>query len=666
MQEWNNLVEHIEEHYYKPDILALKTALAVGTAHHFPQDEPIWLMVIGPPGCLAGDTKIAYQAWGENGRKTSKQLSLKTLYKRFHKLPYRGQGGRTVDKELRTGSIDETGRVFFNKIEDIVYSGQKECFLVTLESGQQIKATADHKFYIGGGYAKLSDLNSGSIVYIHNNTIIKHGRQPRPNRNYLYVNHHPVAGSKSTNGGCKDRVYTYKRVAKARAVMEAYINGLTLPEFVARLNSGDTEDLQFLTRDHQVHHLDENVTNDVIENLEILTLKEHARKHGNERCSIFYTVMPNKIQSIESVGVIDTYDICMKLPYNNFIANGIVVHNSGKTSVVIGSVLSMPGTYHIDTLTPNTFLSGFSKGGANGNCSLLNSIGTEDDRSGIFAMAEFSSFLGLREDNRREIASQMRRIYDGYLDRATGVGWLTWAGKITFIVAATSGAERTWNTMKDLGERFMAVRWAREDGVEQAKSAQRQIGHKNDIEARTRELVHAIVGVGAFPRIRPDTLTNEEIDYKGIAYLSEIVALSRAKVERDRSWKREIVDEPEPEGPTRIMKALCQVAMGSAALMRRGRVDESDFLVSKRLAIDSIPPARWKVINTLRRNADALCGFAHLVRVTGMAPSTLNWTLEDLSALGIIYPQQEDVVEKTAQLTENFRVLLTGAKPMIG
>ncbi len=337
---------------------------------------------------------------------------------------------------------------------------------------------------------------------------------------------------------------------------------------------------------------------------------------------------------------------------------------SGKTSVVIGSVLSMPNTYAIDTLTPQTFLSGFTKGGSNGNCSLLNTIGTEDDRSGIFAMAEFSSFLGLREDNRKEIASQMRRIYDGYLDRPTGVGWLQWSGKVTFIVAATSGAERVWGQMKDLGERFMSVRWPREDGVEQAKAAQRQIGHKNDIEDRTKELVQQITG-GVFPRIRPDTLTAEEIDHKGIAYLSEVVAISRAKVERDRSWKREIVDDPEPEGPTRIMKALCQVAMGSAAMMRRGRVDETDFRVAKRLAIDSIPPARWRIISALRRNPDALCGFAHLVRITGMPASTLNWAIDDLAALSILEPL-DNAVEKTIKLTDNFQQLLRGAQPMLG
>lgn len=335
---------------------------------------------------------------------------------------------------------------------------------------------------------------------------------------------------------------------------------------------------------------------------------------------------------------------------------------SGKTSIVIGSILSMPEVYNLDTLTPNTFLSGFSKG-VGQNCSLLNNIGTEDDRSGIFAMAEFSSFLGLREENRREIASQMRRIYDGYLDRATGVGLLEWAGKITFIVAATSGAERTWGTMADLGERFMTVRWPREDGVEQAKVAQKQIGHKQDIEGRTAELVKDLVS-GNFPSIRPNGLTTEQIDEKGIAYLSEIVAIARAKVERDRSWKREIVAEPEPEGPTRIMKALCQVAMGSAALARRGHINEEDFRISKRLALDSIPPARAGVIRMFNRINEGAT-FAHICRTTGIPSSTLNFTLDDLAALGVL-EQLDDQVEKTFQLTDQFKELLIGAKPMLG
>ena len=38
-----------------------------------------------------------------------------------------------------------------------------------------------------------------------------------------------------------------------------------------------------------------------------------------------------QVDSIESVGIVDTYDVSMMDPHNNFLANGFVVHNSGKT-----------------------------------------------------------------------------------------------------------------------------------------------------------------------------------------------------------------------------------------------------------------------------------------------------------------------------------------------
>lgn len=340
---------------------------------------------------------------------------------------------------------------------------------------------------------------------------------------------------------------------------------------------------------------------------------------------------------------------------------------SGKTSVCINSVLQLPWTYNIDTLTPNTFLSGFSKG-AGGNCSLLNHIGTQENRSGILTMAEFSAFLGLREENRREIGSQMRRIYDGYLDRATGVGWLEWSGKVTFIVAATSGAERTWGTMKDLGERFMTIRWPRGDGIEQAKKAQQQIGREEEIKSKTAELLQIVVGEN-FPLIRPGQLSGEEINTTGIAYLAEIVAITRAKVERDKSWKREIIEEPEPEGPTRIMKAMCQVAAGHASLMRRCHIDNEDLKVSKRLAIDSIPPARWNVISAFRShssgNLGTVLGFASLLRRTQIPQSTLNWALEELEHLGIV-EMVESAAEKQYRLTDGFQELLVGSNYILG
>lgn len=46
----------------------------------------------------------------------------------------------------------------------------------------------------------------------------------------------------------------------------------------------------------------------------------------------------NKIKKISEVGISETYDIAMKSPYNNFIANDIIVHNSNTAIKVLNLI----------------------------------------------------------------------------------------------------------------------------------------------------------------------------------------------------------------------------------------------------------------------------------------------------------------------------------------
>lgn len=55
------------------------------------------------------------------------------------------------------------------------------------------------------------------------------------------------------------------------------------------------------------------------------------------------------IVSIKSCGVEDTYDLTLLSPHNNYVANGFVVHNSGKTCTGILCSLSQPGSLIIVT-----------------------------------------------------------------------------------------------------------------------------------------------------------------------------------------------------------------------------------------------------------------------------------------------------------------------------
>jgi len=289
----------------------------------------------GPEGCLDGETFLNYSIWSETGkRKNHKGGTLEHLYERFHNIQKNGKGyTKGTETDFYTAaSIDEDQRVFHNKILDVVKTGQKECFELVTVSGETIVCTAEHKFWTGTSFAAASELNVGSNVFIHNNTPYrKDSVEKMAQRSYIFVKAHPIAGVKKIKSG--NKTYIYHRLLRSRAVAEATMNNLDLKTYISRLNAGTLSGLKFLPRDLHVHHLDENVLNDDIDNLSIVVGKEHNRTHAlKENKNLRYVAIETSIASIEPVGIKNTYDLKMEAPHNNYVANGFVVHNSGKTA----------------------------------------------------------------------------------------------------------------------------------------------------------------------------------------------------------------------------------------------------------------------------------------------------------------------------------------------
>lgn len=288
----------------------------------------------GAESCLAGDTFVNYEARHRDGsRANSKGGTIERLYQRFHGVAVGGKGRyqrpATVDCDYFAPSVSSTGRVFQNRVLDVVKTGEKECFRLETVGGFSIEATADHKFFDGRRYRQLRELAVGDTVMVHNNTpyTTEDDDAPQLRRNYWYVKHHPVAGTKRVGR------YTYKRLAVARAVIEARMNLLTLDDYRQRLNEGKIDGLRFLRRDQHVHHKNEDFTDDRAENLELLDDEEHGRQHALERQDdLRFVAVEDMISSIEPVGLRQTYDLKMCGPHHNYVANNMVVHNCGKTT----------------------------------------------------------------------------------------------------------------------------------------------------------------------------------------------------------------------------------------------------------------------------------------------------------------------------------------------
>lgn len=298
----------------------------------------------GPWGCLDGDTFIQYEVRTADGRRINhKGGTIRRLWERFHGEPASGDGRgkylrpQSIGARFYATSINEDDRFLKNEILNVVRSGTKECFELVTVGGAEIVASADHRFFTGSAYVKLQDLEPGAEILMHTNTRTKRERDlPRSpkRRAYLTVKSHPVADYHPVTEPTTGKVYDYYRLARSRAVVEAWINGLSLEQYVARLNTGELDGLEFLDRDRHVHHRDEDCLNDDRENLVVVDGREHNRRHALESPNnLRFMATEDVVASIRPVGQRETFDLQMAPPFHNFVANKFVTHNSSKSTI---------------------------------------------------------------------------------------------------------------------------------------------------------------------------------------------------------------------------------------------------------------------------------------------------------------------------------------------
>lgn len=319
------------------------------------------ILLVGPPGCLSGETIIGIS---RGNRHHSRFCTLEEAYHKFNHLPFpkekRTKHRKKPDvfwnKSLTTNimSLEKGGISGYHEIEDIYYSGIKETYTVTSSSGKKIRVTKDHRFKVPKGtpgadkegFKRLKDLKVGNKIIVRSKLPKGKGKIKRKENKETVVgpaNFHPHAQLRikklKYEDGSLYKEYQYRIITKAKAVYEAKMNNLSLKKFIFIIGNDKEKanKLKYLQRGIQIHHKDRNPENNKYENLEAVPKSEHSRIHGRKE---HRKHLPNmrivirKITSIEYYGKEKTYDIKMKSPYSNFIAQDFVVHNSGKTTLV--------------------------------------------------------------------------------------------------------------------------------------------------------------------------------------------------------------------------------------------------------------------------------------------------------------------------------------------
>jgi DNA polymerase III alpha subunit len=256
--------------------------------------------------CLSGETLIQNPFPNHATPKfiTIRELAENDGYVRKHAAymsgPGKGRGVRSDRKEQRDDiikkqqiySMQPDGTIRPDRCIAAFASGTKTTFLLETECGKEIRATGNHKFWTGE-WVPLEQLAPGQRIAIMGAT-------------------EPTARKRKTGTGS--------------GAHNSRHNG-DYAKAVVVLRSRFTQCQKCYSAPYQeTHHIDEDRTNNQINNLLPLCRSCYRKIHGT---SVPHTkgkqILWTTIKSIGQPMVEDVYDLTM--PQENFIANGFIVHN---------------------------------------------------------------------------------------------------------------------------------------------------------------------------------------------------------------------------------------------------------------------------------------------------------------------------------------------------
>jgi len=226
---------------------------------------------------------------------------------------------------------EDTKLIEHSTVKDCFISGIKEVYKLTLSNGFTIKCSKDHRILTDNGWKSLKDLN------ISEDKVIV--------RKFGLLEEELSDKSKYKN-----------------------INGKWVQSFLKKIRSN------IINKQNNVCY-SENCNNEILDLHHIIpvytdtskafdesniiglceTCHKLAHKKQDWQVRNYLLGYPVKILNIEYVGLEETYDLEINGKYHNFIANGIVVHNSKNSS----SSRAVPVNNFLETIESMPFIPSF-------------------------------------------------------------------------------------------------------------------------------------------------------------------------------------------------------------------------------------------------------------------------------------------------------------------
>lgn len=301
--------------------------------------------VLNGMGCIAGDDTVRVSRYGK-----SYEIALRDLHRKFHSLP---------DKSAWKVRSLKGDRFGMHNLLDSMYKGDKPTLRITLADGKTFRCTPDHRIARpDGSWSEAGTLRVGDAL-VTNGTVMLECPVCRELREV--DKYYAKRALDKPCRACKHKQHSARMSGENNPAFkgtpfvdnDGYVR-VWMPDHHRADNSGRVYEHILvaeatyggpITSEYHVHHKNGVKNDNRPENLEVLLASDHHREHDH-RVNLdgaisakggLVVVLPksSEIVDISDGGVVDVYDLSMETPHHNFVVNGVVVHNSGKTISVL-------------------------------------------------------------------------------------------------------------------------------------------------------------------------------------------------------------------------------------------------------------------------------------------------------------------------------------------
>jgi len=307
-------------------------------------------------GCVDGQAIIAVNRAGKGFK-----ISIADAYKRFHCLSKRNWNWDPTIPTYARSLCD--GYLLQHRVKNILMKGTKKTILLKLKSGKSVNLTPDHLVAAPNGkWIAAGKLKRGTRVLTNGTPLLLKNQAP---------NICPFCGNDDDLitypyskflGFCKKCMYRKMRAKPT------YKGGKYKDKDGYVLVTGMWDHPRAQRRGHvyehilvaekkigrsvlpheEVHHKNKLTDDNSPNNLEVLSKSEHKKADklflnmdggtAGRGGKITFVPKIDVVASVKKSQPREVYDLVMEDPHRNFVANGIVVHNCGKTIQVMGLI----------------------------------------------------------------------------------------------------------------------------------------------------------------------------------------------------------------------------------------------------------------------------------------------------------------------------------------